>query len=112
MKKILSIIYFTLVWFICIGQTSQVVSYTNTNDPFIYFDNEGSFEYITADNIMFREQFCSDEINNIDNRTELIRGDYLLAIVSDNCKWVNQYVIYYKGIVIDMYNFHIPKTRD
>ena len=110
MKKILSIVYFTLTWFVCVAQTSQIVSYSNTDEPFLFLDNQGYFEYVTPDNKTFRLEFKPEEVKRFEDYVLITKGEYNLALVSEN-GWITQYVLYRYGVVIDMFDFKLPETR-
>lgn len=110
MKKTLILLYFTLTWFVCIGQTNQVITYTNTTEPFLFLDNQNYFEYVTSENKTFRLEFKPEEVKRFDDYTLITKGKYNLALVHQN-GWITQYVLYRKGIVIDMFNFKLPETR-
>lgn len=110
MKKTIALLYFTLTWFVCIGQTTfyNIVSFGNSEDPQFYFDQDGQFERAVEDN-MTRVQFENYEIHHYDNYVHITVGDNDLILVTEDCLWITQYVLYYNGIVVDMYNFNVPK---
>lgn len=118
MKKIAILSYLILTSFVCIGQ-SVLCSYTEECEPFVYLEDNGYFQYEyqcleTPGEEYFAEmEFHSCQIHYQDYGVELENNGYTITLVySQDCKWVQQYVFYDNGIIVDMYSFHVPKSND
>lgn len=113
MKKILVLSYFMLTWFVCQSQTFyQVVSLNEcgVEEPFFYFDQDGTFEYSDERGTEVVE-LDNSQIEHINEVIFLRNCEYEFEIVTD-CNWISKVTLRYLGTVIQEYSFKTLSTRD
>ena len=113
MKKLLILSYFMLTWFVCQSQTFyQVVSLNEcgVEEPFFYFDQDGTFEYSDERGTEVVE-LDNSQIEHINEVIFLRNCEYEFEIVTD-CNWISKVTLRYFDTVVQKYSFKTLATRD
>lgn len=95
MKKYISIPFFILSWFVCVGQTQpfSLISPSNEGEPVVMFDNCGDFlfEYPCE----YSEPINTDKVIHYDDCTEVRFGGFNYVLnYSQDCKWIKSYDLF------------------
>lgn len=110
MKKIFSISFFVLTWFVCVGQTQpfSLVSPSNESEPIVMFDNSGEFLFEYP--YQYSESVYTDKVNHFDNCTEVRFGGFTYILnYSQDCQWISSYDLFNQNHWLEGFVFIIAE---